>query len=120
VRRGVDGPNSAGTKASLHLVTAVTHRPAHAIADYLIDMEGVPVREERLIPGAERCIQALQDAGRRFLVLTDTRCTRRGSRGERFARARGRDLGGGARHRAAPGRAAAGRGALYARPFALM
>src|SRR6478736_4523585 len=41
------------------------------IENYLIDMDGVLVREERLIPGADRFIQALQDAGRRFLILTN-------------------------------------------------
>ncbi|MDX6600257.1 MAG: 5-nucleotidase [Gaiellales bacterium] len=42
-----------------------------AIENYLIDMDGVLVREERLIPGADHFIQALQDNGRRFLVLTN-------------------------------------------------
>jgi NagD protein len=42
-----------------------------AIENYLIDMDGVLVREERLIPGADAFIQALQDAGRRFLLLTN-------------------------------------------------
>jgi NagD protein len=41
------------------------------IENYLIDMDGVLVREERLVPGADRFIQALQDAGRRFLILTN-------------------------------------------------
>jgi NagD protein len=41
------------------------------IENYLIDMDGVLVREERLIPGADRFIQALQDGGRRFLILTN-------------------------------------------------
>jgi NagD protein len=41
------------------------------IENYLIDMDGVLVREERLIPGADRFIQALQDTGRRFLILTN-------------------------------------------------
>ena len=35
------------------------------IDNYLVDMDGVLVREERLIPGADRFIQALEDAGRR-------------------------------------------------------
>src|SRR4029079_12280386 len=42
-----------------------------AIDNYLIDMDGVLVREERLIPGADLFIQALEDAGRRFLLLTN-------------------------------------------------
>jgi nucleotide-binding universal stress UspA family protein len=33
VRRQVEELNGAGTKAALHLVTTVTHGPAHAIAD---------------------------------------------------------------------------------------
>jgi nucleotide-binding universal stress UspA family protein len=33
IRRQVDDLNKAGTPASLHLVTAVTHGPAHEIAD---------------------------------------------------------------------------------------
>jgi nucleotide-binding universal stress UspA family protein len=33
VRKQVDELNSNGTKASLHLVTTVTHGPAHAIAE---------------------------------------------------------------------------------------
>jgi NagD protein len=41
------------------------------IDNYLIDMDGVLVREERLIPGADAFIQALQSTGRRFLVLTN-------------------------------------------------
>jgi NagD protein len=41
------------------------------VENYLIDMDGVLVAEERMIPGADRFIQALQDAGRRFLVLTN-------------------------------------------------
>jgi NagD protein len=41
------------------------------IENYLIDMDGVLLREERLIPGADRFVQALKDAGRRFLVLTN-------------------------------------------------
>ena len=42
-----------------------------AIDNYLIDMDGVLVREEQAIPGADRFIRALQDAGRRFLILTN-------------------------------------------------
>jgi NagD protein len=42
-----------------------------AIENYLIDMDGVLVREERMIPGADLFIQALQEAGRRFLILTN-------------------------------------------------
>ena len=47
----------------------MTHE--RVIENYLIDMDGVLVHEERMIPGADRFIQALQDAGRRFLILTN-------------------------------------------------
>src|SRR3979409_1244339 len=45
--------------------------PDRTIDNYLIDMDGVLVREERLIPGADLFVQALRDAGRRFLLLTN-------------------------------------------------
>jgi len=38
---------------------------------YLMDMDGVLVHEERLIPGADRFIDRLQQTGHRFLVLTN-------------------------------------------------
>lgn len=38
---------------------------------WLTDMDGVLVHEERAIPGAAEFLQALQDSGRRFLVLTN-------------------------------------------------
>jgi len=41
------------------------------IENYLIDMDGVLVREERMIPGADRFVQTLQGTGRRFLILTN-------------------------------------------------
>ena len=41
------------------------------IENYLIDMDGVLVREEVAIPGADRFIRALQDAGRPYLLLTN-------------------------------------------------
>jgi NagD protein len=44
---------------------------APPIENYLIDMDGVLVREERAIPGADRFIRALQEAGRPFLLLTN-------------------------------------------------
>src|SRR6201746_635851 len=47
----------------------MTHE--RVIENYLIDMDGVLVHEERMIPGADRFIQALQEAGRRFLILTN-------------------------------------------------
>jgi NagD protein len=42
-----------------------------ATASFLMDMDGVLVHEERLIPGADRFIKALQGAGIPFLVLTN-------------------------------------------------
>jgi len=37
---------------------------------YLVDMDGVIYRENRLIPGAADFVQALQAAGTPFLFLT--------------------------------------------------
>src|SRR5512132_2921955 len=45
-----------------------THR---TIETYLMDMDGVLVHEERLIPGADQFIKRLQQTGHRFLVLTN-------------------------------------------------
>src|SRR5215216_7029394 len=45
-----------------------THR---RIETYLMDMDGVLVHEERLIPGADQFIKRLQDTGHRFLLLTN-------------------------------------------------
>ncbi|MEA2131352.1 MAG: 5-nucleotidase [Solirubrobacteraceae bacterium] len=41
------------------------------IDSWLMDMDGVLVREENLIPGAERFIARLAELGRPFLVLTN-------------------------------------------------
>jgi NagD protein len=41
------------------------------IETYLMDMDGVLVHQEQLIPGADRFIKCLEDGGRRFLVLTN-------------------------------------------------
>ncbi len=41
------------------------------IENYLMDMDGVLVREEQLIPGADRFVARLQELGRSFLVLTN-------------------------------------------------
>jgi NagD protein len=38
---------------------------------YLMDMDGVLVREDQLVPGAERFIAQLQERGNPFLVLTN-------------------------------------------------
>jgi NagD protein len=46
-----------------------TNRPM--IEHYLMDMDGVLVHEERLIPGADQFIKRLQQTGHRFLVLTN-------------------------------------------------
>ena len=43
----------------------------HAVECWLTDMDGVLVHEERAIPGASEFLQALQETGRRFLVLTN-------------------------------------------------
>ena len=45
-----------------------THR---TIETYLMDMDGVLVHEERLIPGADQFIKRLQQTGHRFLLLTN-------------------------------------------------
>src|SRR5436190_23690868 len=42
------------------------------IRSWLMDMDGVLVREEQAIPGAERFITRLRELGLRFLVLTNT------------------------------------------------
>jgi NagD protein len=42
-----------------------------AIENYLMDMDGVLVHEERLIPGADLFVKRLQQAGHRFLLLTN-------------------------------------------------
>jgi NagD protein len=41
------------------------------IETYLMDMDGVLVHEEQLIPGADRFVARLQETGHRFLVLTN-------------------------------------------------
>jgi NagD protein len=45
------------------------NRPA--IENYLMDMDGVLVHEERLIPGADLFVKRLQQTGHRFLLLTN-------------------------------------------------
>jgi 5'-nucleotidase len=42
-----------------------------SIEHYLMDMDGVIVHEESLIPGADRFIGRLQETGHRFLILTN-------------------------------------------------
>jgi NagD protein len=46
-----------------------TDRPT--INNYLMDMDGVLVHEERLIPGADLFVKRLQQAGHPFLLLTN-------------------------------------------------
>ena len=41
------------------------------ITSYLMDMDGVIVREDHLVPGADRFIERLRQAGRPFLILTN-------------------------------------------------
>jgi 5'-nucleotidase len=48
----------------------MTNEPP-AIENYLMDMDGVLVHEERLIPGADRFVRRLQETGHRFLLLTN-------------------------------------------------
>jgi NagD protein len=45
-----------------------TTRP---VESYLMDMDGVIVRENQLVPGADRFIARLREAGKRFLILTN-------------------------------------------------
>ncbi len=45
--------------------------PGREIHSWLMDMDGVLVREEHPIPGADRFIARLRELGRRFLVLTN-------------------------------------------------
>jgi NagD protein len=46
-----------------------TNRPT--IENYLMDMDGVLVHEDRLIPGADLFVKRLQQTGHRFLLLTN-------------------------------------------------
>jgi 5'-nucleotidase len=41
------------------------------IESWLMDMDGVLVREQTVVPGADRFIARLQELGRPFLVLTN-------------------------------------------------
>jgi NagD protein len=41
------------------------------IETYLMDMDGVLVHEEQLVPGADRFIRRLEETGHRYLVLTN-------------------------------------------------
>jgi NagD protein len=41
------------------------------VQSYLMDMDGVIVREDHLVPGADRFVARLREAGKRFLVLTN-------------------------------------------------
>lgn len=46
-------------------------QPMREIRSWLMDMDGVLVREEQAIPGADRFLARLREAGRPFLVLTN-------------------------------------------------
>lgn len=41
------------------------------VESYLMDMDGVIVRENELVPGADRFLARLREAGKRFLILTN-------------------------------------------------
>src|SRR5215216_2374041 len=41
------------------------------VETYLMDMDGVLVHEEQLVPGADQFIKRLQQTGHRFLLLTN-------------------------------------------------
>jgi NagD protein len=43
----------------------------HEICSWLMDMDGVLVREEHAIPGADRFLARLRELGLPFLVLTN-------------------------------------------------
>ena len=50
------------------MATRAGRRPA---TSYLMDMDGVVVSEDRLVPGADRFVARLVEAGRPFLILTN-------------------------------------------------
>jgi NagD protein len=68
----------------MDLMPPEAHRPP--ITSFLMDMDGVLVHEEELIPGADRFIEALLEAGRRFLVLTNNSIYRPQDLAARLAR----------------------------------
>jgi NagD protein len=45
--------------------------PQEQTHNYLMDMDGVIVHEDQLVPGADRFIERLREAGRPFLILTN-------------------------------------------------
>jgi NagD protein len=57
-----------GTRSPVKLAAEMTER---AIRSWLMDMDGVLVREEQAIPGADRFLARLSELGARFLVLTN-------------------------------------------------
>jgi NagD protein len=57
------------SQSSLELSEQMTRQ--RNIETYLMDMDGVLVHEEQLIPGADRFVARLQETGHRFLVLTN-------------------------------------------------
>jgi NagD protein len=44
---------------------------AKPIESYLMDMDGVIVRENHLVPGADHFVKRLREAGKRYLILTN-------------------------------------------------
>jgi NagD protein len=57
-----------GTRTPVKLAAEMTQR---AIRSWLMDMDGVLVREEQAIPGADRFLARLSELEERFLVLTN-------------------------------------------------
>src|SRR5512135_3511353 len=53
------------------MITKVRDLGRKAVDAYLLDMDGVLVHEESIIPGADAFIGRLIKAGRKFLVLTN-------------------------------------------------
>lgn len=62
------GGTSNGWRAARVMLLAMSRREIHS---WLLDMDGVLVREEQPIPGADRFLAALRERGTPFLVLTN-------------------------------------------------
>ena len=82
------------------------------IRSWLMDMDGVLVREEQAIPGADRFLARLRERGTPFLVLTNNSTYTRRDLAARLAASglevpEELDLDLGARHRALPARTSA-------------
>jgi NagD protein len=57
------------------------------ITSYLIDMDGVLLREDQPVPGADKFIKALEDKGLRYLVITNNSIYTQRDLSARLARA---------------------------------